>query len=95
MKRSLALALCLAFTAGATAAEKKKPKPKEEPRTAAMFKKLDTNKDGKLSMNEFTEKAANPTREGNIFGALDKDSDAFLSQKRILGQDPRQEEVAS
>lgn len=84
MKRLIALVLCMAFTSLATAADKKKPK--EPPRTAALFKKLDTNKDGKLSLDEFTSNWDNPQRGGNVFGMLDKDSDALLNEKEYLAK---------
>ncbi len=88
MKTMLLFCLCLAFAGTTLAADKKKAKPKEPPRTEANFKKLDKDKDGKLSANEFTENWENPQRGGNVFGMLDKNSDAMLSLKEYLAKTP-------
>jgi hypothetical protein len=87
MKICLALALCVLLASTVDAADKKK-KPAEPARNAATFKKLDKDKDGKLSLDEFTSNWDNPQRGGNVFGMLDKDSNAALSEKEYLAKTP-------
>lgn len=73
MKYLPAIVAILALTAPlGMAKDKEKATPEER------FKKLDTNGDGKLSLEEFTgKKDAEKAKEE--FTKLDKDSDGFLS----------------
>jgi hypothetical protein len=55
-------------------------KPKRDP--AEVFKKLDTNNDGKISLEEFKAGPAgqkDPAKAEEIFGKRDKDGDKSLS----------------
>ncbi len=62
-------------------------KPKRDP--AEMFKKLDTNGDGKISLDEF--KAGplgqkDPAKAEEIFKKKDKDGDGFLSLEEFSAE---------
>lgn len=62
-------------------------KPKRDP--AEMFKKLDTNSDGKISLDEF--KAGpigkkDPAKAEEIFKKKDKDGDGFLSLEEFSAE---------
>jgi Ca2+-binding EF-hand superfamily protein len=79
---SMFVALCMLGLAYSPASAQDKPKgPTEE-----MFKKLDTNADGKLSEEEFvgkkTGEKADKAKEA--FKKKDKDSDGFLSLEEFL-----------
>lgn len=75
----LAVALLAAFftTAGAVAQEKKLQQRDPE----AAFKKLDTNADGKLSLEE-VEKAPRGKMKEN-FTAIDTNKDSFLDKEEL------------
>jgi Ca2+-binding EF-hand superfamily protein len=86
MKRLLACCLLLGLTVPGFAADEK-PKPDPE----MMFKKLDKNSDGKLSLEEFKGK-----REGDkaaaaekAFKAKDKDNDGSLSLEEFKAMPPK------
>jgi Ca2+-binding EF-hand superfamily protein len=97
MKLIMSTLTALAIGAAvATAAEgnKESVKPKQNP--AASFKQLDTNADGKLSLDEF--KTGNPryktdpSKAEPDFKAKDKNGDGFLSRTefRASGQPKRE-----
>lgn len=80
--------VALVFVAGPVRAEKDPPKkdpPKAENKFEKRFKVLDTNKDDKLSLDEFTAEAKKlkaPVRVQmleSIFKRMDKNKDNFLS----------------
>lgn len=79
----LTLALLAVGGVAATYAEEKKDPPKADAATEKQFKKLDTNKDGKLSLEEYTAFAKDkPVIKGRLtakFKRLDKDKDNYLT----------------
>ena len=88
----LALLLSLTASAGAADEKKKKKDAKKGPDTAALFAKLDTNKDKKLSKEEFAafKGLKEPKKEGKEskglaaardewFKKLDTNGDGFVS----------------
>ncbi|HSI14479.1 MAG TPA: EF-hand domain-containing protein [Chthoniobacter sp.] len=69
-----------ATTAPAAPAAGDAAKPKRDP--AEVFKKLDTNGDGKISLDEFKagpQGKKDPAKAEEIFKKKDKDGDGFLS----------------
>lgn len=103
LKQMLAFAGAVALVLGlgglpSTEAAAKKKKPKvEPPDTAAIFKKLDANSDGKLDLEEFKKlfdvipkpKAkkgeAAPTDLEVVFKSLDANSDKMLDADEFKG----------
>jgi len=82
MKKMLTLLVAASFALGTTsfaAAAPEKPKKKRDP--AAVFKKLDANADGKLSVEEFVGKREGQKKEAaeKRFKRLDKDGDGSLT----------------
>ena len=81
MKFNLILsALLVSASLTFAADEPKKPagdKPKMDPE--AVFKKKDTNNDGKLSKEEFLKGAKDAAKAEAAFTAKDKDKDGFLT----------------
>ena len=75
MKKLLAFAVVISLFAPALAADKAKLTPEE------MFKRLDQDKDGKLSLIEFKGKREGVKADAaeKQFIALDKNNDKFLS----------------
>jgi hypothetical protein len=80
----ITLGLFLAAAVAAAADEPKKPDP------ATLFKLADTNKDGKVSQDEFLKLLAkrprfkdNPDLAKKIFETLDTDKDGFLTPKEF------------
>lgn len=85
-------------TVFATAADEKKPagakpeaaaaaapaKPKRDP--AEVFKKMDSNSDGKVSAEEFKAKAKDAAKADEMFGKKDKDGDKSLSLEEFSAQ---------
>ena len=93
----LALGTTLAVAAdqkpAAGAADAKPDKPKRDP--AEVFKKLDTNNDGKLSAEEF--KAGpmgkkDPAKAEEAFGKKDKDGDKSLSLEEFSAQGKKKQQ---
>ena len=83
MKRLLTWVCLLGFVAacfGQAAAEDKKPE-KKKPDPEAAFKKLDTNNDGKLTLEEFKVGKKGKALENaeTAFGRLDKNKDKSVS----------------
>jgi Ca2+-binding EF-hand superfamily protein len=83
-----AIAIC---TMVATAAEEKKGGDKPKFDAEAAFKKMDTNGDGKLSLEEFKAKAKDATKAEATFKAKDKDGDGFLSLEEFKAHGKRHE----
>lgn len=83
MKKFTVLTVLAAFVAGAFAlstAEAQEKKKKRDPE--AVFKRLDKNSDGKLSLEEFTSRARKEeakARAEKRFKVLDKNSDGSVS----------------
>ena len=79
---SMFVALCMIGLAYVPASAEDKPKPSPE----EVFKKLDTNADGKLSEDEFvgkkTGEKADKAKEQ--FKKKDKDGDGFLSLEEFM-----------
>ena len=65
------------------AADADKKKGKRDPQ--AIFKRLDSNNDGKLSKEEFSKfgKGDNATKADKFFGKLDTNSDGSLSADEL------------
>ena len=95
--KSLLLSLLLvpALAVAADDANPKKPgkggnKPKPDPE--AVFKKLDTNADSSLSLDEFKASArakANPDKAEQVYKKLDKDSDGKVSLDEFKAHPPK------
>jgi Ca2+-binding EF-hand superfamily protein len=77
----LALALVFSIAGFAAAADKKKNENKTKPTKEEIFKKKDTNGDGKLSLEEFKGKLTGDkaTKAEGYFKKLDKDGDGSLT----------------
>src|SRR5690242_5416557 len=91
MSRAMGLvtvvAFCVILACGAGTAEAGKGKKKKKGDTAAIFKKLDTNNDGKVSRDEFAKIKEVVTKLADkkdkkidkLFTKLDANSDNYLS----------------
>jgi Ca2+-binding EF-hand superfamily protein len=85
MKKLITSLATLAVAATFAAAEDTKPaapaagdaKPKRDP--AEAFKKLDTNSDNAISLEEFKTNKKDPARAETAFKAKDKDNDGKLT----------------
>ncbi|MEK0445015.1 MAG: hypothetical protein RLZZ399_336 [Verrucomicrobiota bacterium] len=77
MRIVTAIAALLALSAPLTFAKEKGEKPKHSPEES--FKKLDTNGDGKVSVDEFTAKAKDAEKAKEKFKTLDADGDGSLT----------------
>ncbi|MBI1372814.1 MAG: hypothetical protein GC159_08650 [Phycisphaera sp.] len=78
---TVAIVACLA-TAFAAAPSFAKDKKDKKGSPEAMIKKLDTNSDGKISLEEFKagpKGAKDPAKAEKVFAKADADSDGFLS----------------
>jgi len=73
-------------------AEDKKDKEKKKPDFAAIFKKLDKDADGKLTVDEFTGKK-DKEKAAKAFKKRDKDSDGSLSLEEFTPK-PRKKKKA-
>jgi EF hand len=68
-----------------------KPSGKGRPLAEAIFKKLDTDSSGSVSLEEFTagpRAKANPEKAGEIFKKIDKDSSGDLSLEEFKSVRP-------
>ncbi len=87
MKTLITAIAAFAFAGSLALAEDAKPKadkPKRDP--AQAFAKLDTNKDGKLTMDEFKASPMakkNPDRAETAFKRRDKDGDGSLTAEEF------------
>jgi len=89
--KTIYLATLLAFTvASAYAGPDDKPKgpggDKPRPDPAAMFAKVDTNSDGKISLEEFLASPRgkkDPVKAEEAFKRMDKDSDGSLTPEEM------------
>lgn len=94
MKKMLLSALAIAFVATLCVnvdAEEPKKKEKKEVDRSALFTKLDTDKDGKLSKEEFVARAKTDEakeRAGKQFARIDKDKDGSLSKEEFVNVTP-------
>jgi len=80
----LLLTLVLALTLGTVFAQegRKKGPPKDKPSIEEKFNRLDADKDGKLSLEEFKGKATKPEqiqRREKIFKMMDTNQDGFVT----------------
>ncbi|MDX1944578.1 MAG: EF-hand domain-containing protein [Pirellulaceae bacterium] len=82
MKKLLLVVLAFGLCVPAFAEEKKKPDPAET------FKKLDADKDGKVSLAEFKGKREGDkaTKAEETFKKKDKNSDGFLTLEEFMGK---------
>jgi hypothetical protein len=78
---SILFALLVVASFSYAADEKKADKPKADP--AAVFAKKDKNSDGKLSKEEFLDKAKDAAKAEAQFAAKDKDKDGSLSKEEF------------
>jgi Ca2+-binding EF-hand superfamily protein len=78
-----ALTTILAVLALGTFAVNAQEKGKGKADPAAMFKKKDSNGDGKLSKEEFTKGAKDAAKAETAFGKLDKDKSGDLSMEEF------------
>ena len=69
----------------------KKEKPKMDP--AAVFAKKDKNGDGKLSKEEFLDKAKDAAKAEKQFAAKDKDKDGSLSKEEFTAAGGKKKEA--
>ncbi len=82
----ITFALCALLLAGAVtikAEDKPKAADKPKPDPEAVFKKKDTNSDGKLSKEEYTKDVKDPVKAEANFTARDKDKDGSLSKEEF------------
>lgn len=71
----------LLLSAVSNAEEGKGKGEKGEKKAKRTFEAVDTNKDGKVSLEEFTTGAKDAEKAKERFGKKDKDSDGFLSKE--------------
>ena len=92
MKRSHGIGACLLAATigwsavGAMAADEEKKKPeRKRPNPEEYFKKMDTNQDGKLSLEEFTagKEGEHLKRSTQIFARLDKNGDKAVTLEEM------------
>ena len=92
MKKMLAWSLVLTFALAAPLSAEDKPKPeKKKPDPAAQFQKLDADKDGSLSVTEFTGKR-DAEKAKKAFDRKDANKDGKLSLeefKAMPGKKPK------
>jgi Ca2+-binding EF-hand superfamily protein len=79
---AMGFALALPLHAEEDGAEAKPKKPNPE----KVFKKLDKDKDGFLSKEEFAAGAKNAEKAGTAFGKKDKDGDGKLSNEEFASE---------
>jgi Ca2+-binding EF-hand superfamily protein len=73
-----------AFATTNAFAQQPNPEPKKELSAAAgRFAKMDTDKDGKISLAEFTAAAKKPENASKAFTNRDTDKDGSLSEKEL------------
>ncbi len=61
-------------------------KPKKEGKTIRSFEEVDTDKDGKVSLVEFTTGKKKQEKAKKRFGRKDKDSDGFLTAEEYAAK---------
>lgn len=77
-----------AFAATSAFAQQPTPEPKKEAPAAgeSRFAKMDTDKDGKISLAEFTGAAKKPENASKAFTKKDTDKDGSLSKKELAAK---------
>ncbi len=73
---------------------KKKDGDKPKPDMAAVFAKKDKNSDGKLSKEEFLDKAKDATKAEAQFTARDKDKDGSISKEEFTAPGGKKKKAA-
>jgi Ca2+-binding EF-hand superfamily protein len=77
------------------AKEKDKGGEKKPVKAEDVFKKLDADKDGKLSEKEFTTGRKDPEKAKGLFKKIDTDRDGFVSLAEFKAFSKRMEERAA
>ncbi len=72
------------FTAASTAEEGKKKKGGQKAKRT--FEQVDTDKDGKISLAEFTTGMPSQEKATKIFGKKDKDADGYLTAEEYAAK---------
>jgi hypothetical protein len=83
MKVTSILFAILAVASFSFAADEAKKADKPKPDPAAVFAKKDKNSDGKLSKEEFLDKAKDAAKAEAQFAAKDKDKDGSVSKEEF------------
>ena len=90
----LAAALAVAWNVS-YAKEKDKGGEKKPAKAENVFKKLDTNKDSKLSEEEFTTGRKDPEKAKGLFKKIDTNRDGFVSLDEFKAFSKKMEERAA
>jgi len=84
-------AIVAAFTLSGVAVSQAEDAPKKKPDPAAKFAKMDTDKNGSISKEEFTAKAKDAAKAEAAFTKKDANSDGSLSPEEFAAGGAKKE----